>query len=250
MEVSICSLIISFYIYGICGWLWESLIFPILSKHKIHNSGFLNGPIIPIYGVGAMVVILLFEHDEKIYSLFLEGAVVACMIEYITSWAMEKIYHRRWWDYSHMPFNLNGRVCLGGFCVFGLFSVACVKWIQPRLFNYIIQYDFLLLVIIATVLTTLFCTDICYTIYQMAHIEEHIEHFVSNVELFREEVIEDFHTQSSRERLDSLLDRMKEIDQKQYEQIFNSTKYVEKRILKSFPYLLTKGNRDNGKSRE
>jgi uncharacterized membrane protein len=251
MELVVCGLIISFYVYGVCGWIWESIVFPILSGHKIHNSGFLNGPIIPIYGVGALVVILLFEQNEKVYSLFLEGGVIACIIEYITSWAMEKIYKRRWWDYSHMPFNLNGRVCLGGFVIFGLFSVTCVKWIQPMLFNYITQYDFITLVIISTALTTLFVTDIVYTIYQMAHIEEHIEHFVNDFEMFKELIKEDLYSSTSpRVRFDTLLDKIKEYDDQQYQEMYSNRKYVEKRILKSFPYLLTKGNRNNGKSRK
>ncbi len=250
LSISICALIISFYIYGICGWIWESLVYPVLSGHKIHNSGFLNGPIIPIYGFGALAVILLFEQTEKIYSLFLEGAVIACIIEYITSWAMEKIYHRRWWDYSHMSFNIDGRVCLAGFMVFGVFSVVCVKWVQPALFNYIVQYDFILLVVVSTVLSTLFVTDIAYTVYQMAHIEERIENFRKDIENFKEELMkEDYSLKSSRYRLELLLERIKELDEDQYYQILKNRKYVEKRVLKAFPHLLKKDDEENGKGK-
>lgn len=237
MEKYISILLISFYIYGICGWIWESIVFPIISKHKIHNSGFLNGPVIPIYGVGALSVILLFEPNEKFYSLFLEGAVVACVIEYITSWGMEKIYHRRWWDYSHRPFHLNGRICLEGFAVFGLFSVVCVKWAQPHLFQYLNRYSTTLLIIVATAITTLFIVDFVLTIYHMAHIEERIEDFKKDVEMF----IEDMENVSTREHFERLLENMKSIDEEQYQQLVKNKKYVEKRILSAFPHLLNKG---------
>ena len=115
-------LVVSFFIYSFCGWIWESLICPIATGHKIHNSGFLAGPCIPIYGSGAIVVCALFPVSKDWSLIFIEGAIVACTIEYLTSYFMEKMFHARWWDYSQMRFNLNGRICLEGFFIFGFFS--------------------------------------------------------------------------------------------------------------------------------
>lgn len=98
-------LVISFFIYSFCGWIWESLICPIATGHKIHNSGFLTGPCIPIYGSGAIVVCALFPISKDWSLIFIEGAIVACFIEYLTSYFMEKMFHARWWDYSQMRFN-------------------------------------------------------------------------------------------------------------------------------------------------
>ena len=97
MEKYISALLISFYVYGFAGWVWESFICPVITGGKIKNSGFLNGPIVPIYGVGALSVSLLFSVHETYLSIFIGGAFVACVIEYFTSWAMEKLYHRRCW---------------------------------------------------------------------------------------------------------------------------------------------------------
>ena len=77
MEKYISAYIITFYIYGFAGWIWESLICPIMTRHRIKNSGFLNGPIVPIYGVGALTVSLLFSPTESYLSIFIEGAFVA-----------------------------------------------------------------------------------------------------------------------------------------------------------------------------
>ena len=153
----------------LCVWFcWMGMgIFYLSSDYRWENkknSGFLNGPIVPIYGVGALSVSLLFSVHETYLSIFIGGAFVACVIEYFTSWAMEKLYHRRWWDYSDKAFNVNGRVCLEGFLVFGLFSVVAVKFIQPALMERILNHGMLMLVVVATSLTTLLVLDMIVTI--------------------------------------------------------------------------------------
>ena len=87
-------------IYSIIGWVYESTICSI-GHRKLINRGFLNGPYCPIYGTGAVLVLLFFA-----------GALVTCSLEYLTSWLMEKLFHARWWDYSKRKFNIGGRVCL------------------------------------------------------------------------------------------------------------------------------------------
>ena len=246
MEKYISMLILSFYIYSFGGWLWESLILSIAGRYKIRNRGFLNGPVIPIYGFGAILVILLFDSNEKFYSLFIEGGVVACVLEYMTSWAMEKLYHHRWWDYSDKPFNLNGRVCLEGFVCFGVFSFVCMKWLQPALFRYLDKYQLIPLIIIATVLTTLFALDVMYTIYHMTHLDEKIETFKKDLELFIEDFREDIENLSTAMNFDKLLVKMKELDENQYNMIIKNRKYIERRIITAFPHLLNK-KRENKK---
>ena len=123
-------LVISFFIYSFCGWIWESLICPIATGHKIHNSGFLTGPCIPIYGSGAIVVCALFPISKDWSLIFIEGAIVACFIEYLTSYFMEKMFHARWWDYSNKPLNFHGYICLEFSLIWGLAIVMVVKVFQ------------------------------------------------------------------------------------------------------------------------
>ena len=97
-------LVISFYLYCFFGWVWESFVLPLSRKQLPYNRGFLYGPWIPIYGFGAILVIVLFDirHvNYPFYVLVLGGGVVSCLLEYITSFIMEELFHRRWWDYSH-----------------------------------------------------------------------------------------------------------------------------------------------------
>lgn len=235
MEKIICALIISFYIYGFAGWIWESFICPIITGHRIKNSGFLNGPIVPIYGVGAIVVSLLFYSSETYYSVFINGAFVACVIEYVTSWVMEKLYHRRWWDYSDKAFHVNGRVCLEGFLVFGLFSVVAVKLIQPALMNWLVRYDLIPLVIVSTALTTILTIDLIFTVIALAHLDEKLNEFIKDIEENTQKAFEEF--EDNKQTMLDILEKIKESDQQTYQKIYQRRKFNERRILKAFPHL-------------
>lgn len=241
MEKFICATIISFFIYGFIGWIWESFIYPIMSHHRIKNGGFLNGPIIPIYGVGAVAVSLLFSSKESILSIFLEGAVVACVIEYITSWGMEKLYHRRWWDYSDRAFHVNGRVCLEGFILFGFFSVVAVKFSQPYLLQKFMQYQLIPLVIVSTVLVTILVIDLISTIITLTHLEERLDAFAKDLEAYRERALIDF--EESKKDLEDILELMKKNDHVTYQDLYKRRKFAEKRIVRAFPHLMNKNKK-------
>jgi len=117
----VSNLVLTFFIFSFGGWLFEGTI-SLIRDHELVNRGFFNGPYCPIYGEGAMLFVLLTHWTDRPLELFFFGGLFACVLEYITSWAMEKIYKARWWDYSNWPFNINGRVCLYGFLTFGLFA--------------------------------------------------------------------------------------------------------------------------------
>jgi uncharacterized membrane protein len=129
--MNIAKLFLLFILYSFIGWAYESIYVSILEKKPV-NRGFLNGPLIPIYGAGALLVILVFRHhSENVISLFISSAVLISILEYITSWGMEKMFHARWWDYSTHKFHINGRVCLDGAAVFGAFSVLLIIFLNP-----------------------------------------------------------------------------------------------------------------------
>ena len=117
-------------IYSIIGWVYESTICSI-GHRKLINRGFLNGPYCPIYGTGAVLVLLVLGRIQNPVLLFFAGAVLTCSLEYLTSWLMEKLFHARWWDYSKRKFNIGGRVCLIGAIVFGAFSVVLILVLHP-----------------------------------------------------------------------------------------------------------------------
>lgn len=127
--------ILWFVFYSMLGWCYEVILHSVKFRLFV-NRGFLFGPYCPIYGFGAVIDIIVLRGIENPFILFLSGAFLACGLEYLTSWGMEKLFHNRWWDYSDKKFNLNGRICLLGAIVFGIFSVLLIKGIHPLVASY------------------------------------------------------------------------------------------------------------------
>lgn len=140
-----------FIIYSIIGWIVESLYVSINTK-KIVNRGFLIGPLCPIYGYGAILIILYIEqYKENILTVFILGLVICAFLEYITSYLMEKIFKARWWDYSNRKCNLNGRVCLQNATLFGLGGLIIIYITQPIIEKTIYKIPLKILIPIAII---------------------------------------------------------------------------------------------------
>lgn len=122
-----------FIIYSFIGWIMEVCVFFIRDKRLI-NRGFLIGPYCPIYGFCSVLMILTFgKYIATPFALFIMAAVVCTFFEYITSFIMEKLFHARWWNYTDVPFNINGRVCLHNSLLFGLLGVLLIYIVNPLL---------------------------------------------------------------------------------------------------------------------
>ncbi len=161
--------------YSFCGWVYESTLCSLTGKRLV-NRGFLNGPICPIYGFGALLVIFTVGNSgNSPVSLFLSSAVLACTLEYFTSWAMEKLFHARWWDYSSMRFQLNGRVCLAGFLVFGTFGLVLVEWVHPWLERKVISLGEPTIWMLTGGLFALSASDVFATVRHVLRLDERLE---------------------------------------------------------------------------
>lgn len=120
--------------YSFLGWCGEMIYCSLCQRRLCEKRGFLNGPICPIYGHGALLVLLVLQGGcDSPLMTFVWGALLTSAIEYITSYAMEKLFHMRWWDYSQKRFHLNGRVCLLNSTLFGLACVFLCHVAAPRL---------------------------------------------------------------------------------------------------------------------
>ena len=130
----LCKYFIWFIIYSFIGWIYESAFCTIRAR-KWKNRGFLYGPIIPIYGIGALGVSLLSGCFPKIalsdWKVFLICMAGSAALEYFTSWVLEKLFHACWWDYSRAPLNLNGRICFPAAIGFGLAGLFVLRVIYP-----------------------------------------------------------------------------------------------------------------------
>lgn len=131
MRIGFNKIFIFFMIYSFGGWLVES-IFRSLRRGSLIKTGFLKGPFCPIYGFGAMaIIIFLNKYKSNVPLLFISSVFLTGLIEYMTSYGLEKILAIKLWGYSHRKFNINGRVCLQNGLLFGILSIFLIKFIHP-----------------------------------------------------------------------------------------------------------------------
>lgn len=196
MPYPFVDMILYFFIYSFCGWLMESIYCSIPARRLI-NRGFLNGPLCPIYGSGVLLILIFLipvrDHVSPLGIalpvVFLAGIALASAVEYATSWAMEKLFHARWWDYSHFKHNLNGRICLPISLAWGGLATVFLYLVQP-FFETVVGWLYIvnssLPVIIAWVLCGLLLIDIAISVRVAKLIGNRLDQLDKWAELIRE----------------------------------------------------------------
>lgn len=122
-----------FFIYAFLGYICE-VIYCSIGQKKLVNRGYLYMPICPIYGYGAVLILLAMTPIAHMwYLVLILGIVLTSGLEYLTSYVMELLFHMRWWDYSKRKFNINGRICLRNSLMFGALVMVVIYGIQPNL---------------------------------------------------------------------------------------------------------------------
>lgn len=128
----------------------------LIQDKKIVNRGFLIGPYCPIYGTGCLLLItLLNKYKSDIVILFVMSIVICSILEYTTSYVMEKLFKARWWDYTRFKFNINGRICAETMIPFGILGVLVVYYLNPFLLKIINTNT-----ILFTITTIIFIADV------------------------------------------------------------------------------------------
>lgn len=159
--------ILFFTCYSVMGWMCETVYCSVLQRQLV-NRGFLNGPVCPIYGFGAMFVIwFLLPVQDSWILVFLLGMVMTSTLEYLTSVVMEKLFHARWWDYSAHKFNINGRVCLLNSTLFGLLSLVLMEWVHPFVREYVFRVPPFTALVLAWTFVAAFAADSAATVHTM-----------------------------------------------------------------------------------
>ena len=157
-----------FIIFSMVGWISEVLYVGIFFEHKFVNRGFLHGPLCPIYGFGGLSILLL---PQSLYStwllLFCASMLFGTIVEYLSSWILEKLFHTRWWDYSHYKFNIRGRVCLLNSLLFGMLGVVIIHFVQPLVMKYLSLFPDFVLKISADVIAVGITVDLLITIRRL-----------------------------------------------------------------------------------
>ena len=158
-----------FFIYSFLGWFWETFPCSAIELDKIHNRGFLLGPICPIYGLGASLSFGVLKNFESSLEIFIYSAFLSCLIEYIIGYLLEKFFHKRWWDYSNYPFQIKRRVCLYGLLIFGLANILIVKKLTPILLFSLSLSSERILDLLVISFGSLFAIDLILTLNHLTH---------------------------------------------------------------------------------
>lgn len=155
---------ILFIIYSIIGYICE-MTYAAFKNQKIVNRGFLCGPYLPIYGLGAVFVLyLLLRYESDPIVVFVFAIIICSSLEYFTSFLLEKIFHNMWWDYYDYKYNLNGRICLFNSLLFGIASLVVIYLAQPLIDGLLGMLSVKFLNILAIIIFIIFIIDVVYSI--------------------------------------------------------------------------------------
>lgn len=161
-----------FVFYSFLGWLMEVTQGYVRHK-KFVNRGFLIGPYCPIYGYGAISMTLLLKgYANDPIVLFVMAIVICSILEYTTSFVMEKIFKIRWWDYSNRKFNINGRICLETMIPFGILGCLMIYFVNPFMFAIIDMIPSNLINIIAVILFIIYLVDNAISITIISNLKD------------------------------------------------------------------------------
>lgn len=171
-----------FLFYSFIGWTFE-VILGLVEKKKFVNRGFFVGPYCPIYGFGVILIsLLLKKYMSDLVITFIMSILICGTLEYFTSFFMEKIFNARWWDYSHMRFNINGRVCLETLLPFGIVGTFFLYIVNPRVLNFIEGLNPVLFHLLFGVLFILFVSDVIASFKIISNLKEISKELKDNTE--------------------------------------------------------------------
>lgn len=161
---TITQILAYFIIYSIAGYIIET-IFGLVTKGVLESrKSFLYGPFCSIYGVGAVVMIIGLQRFKKNnYTLFAGGFIIGSIIEYVISFIGEWFFHIKWWDYSSMPFNINGRICVWFSFFWGALAIYLMSHIHPKVDKLIDKIKPSVLKPLTIILTVLIFIDFIVT---------------------------------------------------------------------------------------
>lgn len=213
MKFDIRIVFLLFIIYSFIGWVIE-VIDAYIKTGKFVNRGFLIGPYCPVYGVGCtLMIILLSKYLDDIVVLFFMCIVTFSILEYMTSFAMEKLFKARWWDYSNKRFNINGRICLETMIPFGLGGVFVMYVVNPVIMYVLTSMPDILLTIFSIVIGILYTLDLCVSVK-----------VISNLKMTARNI-----------KKDSTIEITRKV-----KEILSNKNYIKRRLIKAFPKLKIK----------
>ena len=215
-----------FFIYCFLGWCWESC-YVSAKKRQWVNRGFMKGPFLPIYGFGALSVLIATLPVRPFPVLvFVFGMIGATALELVTGICMEKLFHVRYWDYSNQKFNFKGHICLTSSIAWGAFSLAMIYGFHKPIEKLVLSIPFVWLDILTTVLTVIVAADFAISfktamelraiLDSMERIKDEMKRLQKRAEVIEAFLADDFHDAKENfkeemlERKDNLMEGLQE----------------------------------------
>lgn len=202
------TIVLTFFIYSVLGWICEVVYCSVPKKHFV-NRGFLFGPYLPIYGFGATFVIVLLEpfYDSWPMVMIL-SAVITSVLEYITSFLLEKIFKVKLWDYSTYPLNLNGRICALNSTLFALLSLFIIYVINTPVYSFLSSLNPTLVQILSLLVTAVMSADAAVAVNKMSQFQ-HAMKEIAKARSEAEEKLKMIKSSLSGENLAAALDHLR-----------------------------------------
>ena len=266
MPTTIYEVLWIFIIYAFIGWCTE-VSYAALDRGIFVNRGFLNGPYCPIYGIGVlMVVVVLTPLKENLLILYIGSFFLTTILEFLTGFILEKVFHNKWWDYSDKPYNLMGYICLKFSIYWGFACTFIMLIIHPIIYTFIIHMPRTLGIVFLCIIISVFIVDICVTVATILQfnkklqrineiskrihvisdqIGENIYENVTDV-IEKKEKFENEHEElltGIEEKKDELKVERERLNEK-YKTMLEERKFGFERLMKAFPNMKSKENNE------
>lgn len=246
--------VLYFFLYGFLGWCTE-VIYAAFKEKKFVNRGFLNGPLCPIYGVGVVVVVYFLDmFRSNLVLLYVTSVILVTTLEWVTGFIMEKLFRHKWWDYSNIPLNLNGYVCLPFSLIWGVGCVLIVDFIHPAVHSLMVHLPFKLGVVLMVLMGFGLIADIYVTVVGIAKINQRLdkmEKVAAELRELAENLGESLYKgvldalakkEEVKQKFDvseSVAKRIQEL-KKNYNDLAAKRTYVSGRLMRAFPKMNSK----------
>lgn len=253
MPVSFYEVVWIFLIYAFLGWCTE-VAYAALDTKKFVNRGFLNGPVCPVYGCGVLVVVVVLTPlKENFFLLFLGSFFLTSVIEFITGFLLEKLFHNQWWDYSNENFNICGYVCLKFSILWGLACTLIMDVIHPKIYWLIRNVPKLVGTILLVIFCLVFAVDLVITVASILKFNQRLkllDEMAAKLKVVSNEIGENIYegvtvavekSEEWKENMDvKAAEFMEKREEKtrllqEYHRLMDNTAFGTKRLMNAFP---------------
>ena len=238
MDNTFFHILTYFVIYSFLGWILESIVRTICER-RIINTGFLIGPFCPIYGFGAIIMILFLDQfKNNIILLFFSSFIILSLWEYVVGVLLEKFFATKYWDYSDHKFNYKGRICLTNSIAWGILGVLFINYIHPTITQLLEHVDFIYVAIITSIIAVILLIDAIISIIKVKNIKTTLEKIEEINEQIKQKLLElkDREKISANDNIQNLINNLKARRDRTMRHLYRRAY----RLKKAFPAIDTK----------